>query len=114
MSQTAGMIALRHILMPLLLLLLLPWGTFANAPPSADTAGVATDQTVGHDAAVSPGKRKCRSGVLPGSPCGPDIGVLPDHAFLAGAPAGTLSRQHGAWRSAGHIRAPLTGPPRFS
>lgn len=108
------MIVLRHVLIPVLMVLMLPWGAFGSVAAPAGVTGVATDQAAGPDAAVAPGKRKCRSGVLPGSPCGPDLAVVPEGATSPASPADTLSPQHDDWRRAGQAQAPPTGPPRLS
>ena len=85
------MFALRLIAILVLVLAVMPWGAFYGvqaspyltqrdpgkviADPSVARATVSTDGQRGV-AALSPKPKRCRTAILVGSPCGPDI-VLP-------------------------------------
>jgi hypothetical protein len=108
------MFALRHSLILLLMVLLLPWGAFVAAAQSTGLTGVSVEDGADPVETVAPLKGKCRTGVLPGSSCGSVYmdGSLVTVPVLTSV-AGISLRKEGV-QLAGYGPAPPTGPPRLS
>jgi hypothetical protein len=102
---------LRTLTLALLVALLLPWGAYPSAMPSGQQPEVVAE--IPADGAIE-AKRKCRTGLLPGSSCAPDAvsgtRATPAHASAAGRIRFPPERASPATRTLN----PPTGPPRLA
>lgn len=104
------MTVLRTLTLAFLAALLLPWGAYsATLPPTSQHAEASAE--IASDHALS-AKRKCRTGLLPGTPCGPDL--VEATGGLAG-PVPPLEQV--GFETVGRVSVtrairPPTGPPR--
>lgn len=115
---------LRHMILSLMLVILLPWHAHAAAIVARETAQAAALADIGmppqrmHSPEPEPGltlaPRKCRTATLPGMTCAPDPAIHPVNA--AGIPpgAGAMFLTAGNWRAASATWEPPTGPPRLN
>jgi hypothetical protein len=103
------MIVLRTLTLALLVALLLPWGAYSATMPGTQHVEASAESASDH---AKSAKRKCRTGLLPGAPCGPDVveatGKAAEPAPLLGRIRFTSVRRLSTTRA---IRPP-TGPPR--
>ena len=111
---------LRLLLLLLMLVAVLPWGAYVNGSarfaataPAAAAGDALAPEARGERRVVLGAERPCRKGTLPGSPCGPDLGLLPFAAGFAGLGAGSLRPPSDGPDPAGLSRAPPTEPPRL-
>lgn len=84
MCDLSAMSGLRFIFAVLLVLVLLPWGAYSAQMPQAANlqAGLSAEATQTETNLVAP--KHCRGPALPGSPCNPVLGLLPEAAAIAG------------------------------
>ena len=118
------MLTLRHMILSLLLVILLPWHAHAAAIAARETAQAAAMADIGMplqrmhspepEAGLTLPPRKCRTATLPGLSCAPDPAIHPVNG--AGVPPGARSifLTAGDWRAASAIGEPPTGPPRLN
>ena len=64
------MTVLRTLMLVLLTALLLPWSAYFATATAVRHAQISLEAASDH---AMPAKRNCRTGLLPGAPCGPDV-----------------------------------------
>lgn len=107
-----------------LVLALLPWGAFAGKAPAIKTApqsalvqtgagGSEAFAAAQSDTRLEAPKR-CRAPVLPGSPCNPVLGLLPDTITLAQSQEANHPRASADLAAVGYNPAPPRWPPKPS
>lgn len=115
---------LRPFLALFLVLALLPWGAFtgkatviSSAPQSALVqagAGGSEVFAAGQNETRLEAPKRCRAPVLPGSPCNPVPGLLPDTITLAQSQEATHPRASADLAAVGYNPAPPRWPPKPS
>ena len=120
---------LRRLFLTMLTLALLPWGAYANTQAFSGAAAVAffveedglqtvcarveAAQPVQGDAIlIAP--HQCKGPALPGTPCNPVLGLLPDPVRLPAAHATDPALVLTVFNWTGRAPAPGIRPPRAS
>ncbi|SFD24146.1 hypothetical protein [Tropicimonas isoalkanivorans] len=116
---------LHNIVILILVVCVLPWGAYAGAlsakatpkwavatqHPSDDMAVIAAE--AGSTLKAERPPKACRKGMLPGSPCGPDLAIPITAARCARAPALRLLRPDPGCRRTGMAPPGQLDPPRL-